>query len=275
MAARQGKQPEQSRGVRPDLGHPVGNEGRRVGGGLRMGRELVQPERRAFGPAPQLGRGDGVQAGRELHGQPDAGLAVQGTQRDLHEPVGVGHDPAERTGKGSSRRGRARGGHERQRETRHLGGADEIVEQAQRDLVDPLDVVHGDQHGTERGEGTIGSLEEPNRLDRARLWNRVEDQGRDRSTGPGNLSQPSEQAAGHGEWNCRLRLVSGQQDPLGKRDLGAGLGQEPTLAAPRVAEDQGHRRPPSAHDSLGQVEDGGQLAHPPHKAPRHRTSSSA
>ena len=55
----------------------------------------------------------------------------------------------------------------------------------------------------------------------------------------------------------------------------AGLGQEPTLAAPRVAEDQGHRRPPSAHDPLGQVEDGGQLALPPHKAPRHRTSSSA
>jgi len=147
------------------------------------------------------------------------------------------------------------------------------VEQAQGDLVDPLEVVHGDQHGTERGEGTICGLEEPNRLDRASLWNRVEHQGRDRRTGSGNLGQPSKQAAGHGQRDRRLRFVSGQEGPFGERDPGARLGQKPALAAPRVAEDHGHHRALSAHDPLGQVEDGGELVLSPHEAPRHRISS--
>lgn len=120
---RQRKHPEQGGGVRPDLGHPVGDQGAHAGGGLPMGRELVQPERRAFGPVPHLGRADGVQCRRELHGQPDAGFAAQGAQRDLHEPAGLGHDPTEGSRKGPGGRGGARGANEGQRQARHLGGA--------------------------------------------------------------------------------------------------------------------------------------------------------
>jgi hypothetical protein len=148
------------------------------------------------------------------------------------------------------------------------------VQQAEGDLVDPLDVVQGDQHGTERGEGTVGGFEETHGLDRASRRDGVEHQGRNRPAGSGDLSQPSKQAARHGQRNHRLRLVAGQEDLLKERDPGAGLGQEPALAAPRVAKDQGHRRPPSAHDPLGQAEDRGELVLPPNKAPRHRTSSS-
>jgi hypothetical protein len=41
------------------------------------------------------------------------------------------------------------------------------MQQAEGDLVGPLDVVHGDQDGTERDKGAMRGLEQTNGLDRA------------------------------------------------------------------------------------------------------------
>src|SRR5438132_8643679 len=143
------------------------------------------------------------------------------------------------------------------------------MEQRERRLVHPLDVINGDQQSPKRRERAMTGLEETNGLDGAAVEDRLEEKSSYPIAGTSYVSQSAKQPASNGQWNRDLGLVSGQIDPLVELDPRTGFCQETAFPTPRLAMDDRRNRPLSAHDRVGKVPERRELDFAPHEAPGH------
>src|SRR5438445_1641695 len=146
------------------------------------------------------------------------------------------------------------------------------MEQRERRLVHPLDVINGDQQSPKRRQRAMTGLEETNGLDGAAVQGRLEEESSYPVAGASYVSKSSKKPASNGQWNRKLGLVSGKIDPLVELDPRTGFCQETALPTPRLAMDDRRNRPLSAHDRVGEVPERGELDVSPHEAPGHHHS---
>jgi hypothetical protein len=129
------------------------------------------------------------------------------------------------------------------------------MDETDRQVVDPLQVVDREQHGTRRRERTVRPLEDTEWVARL-LSSASEHQPTEIPAGSRDLHELAEQGPGGRKRDELDGLESDNATQLS--DLGAikDLGEEATLAAPGLARDKGGRRrplPTRAVYQLGQL----------------------
>ena len=166
-------------------------------------------------------------------------LAVERPEFQPFDRVGL-QDGVERVRE--SVRGRRRSGHGNEGESLPLGrgGPDQEVEERNRQAVDPLQVVDGedDLATSERG---MGRLEEPDRLEWLSGLRSLPQQDPQPGSGP-LAGQPPELDADGRQWDVALRLGARHVEAhfgAGARD---GLRQKMALTRARLPDDEHGRR---------------------------------
>jgi len=132
--------------------------------------------------------------------------------------------------------GPGRGDH-RQRVTVRLGGPDQIVQQPERLLVEPLEVIDSNDERAECPNGTVGGFEGRQDALPAQI-RRPEDEPF--QTGPvlGHGREAPKQVASGRQRNGLRRLEAGEVDAAPRVHCSGRLAQEAGLSAARLAGDQ-------------------------------------
>ena len=162
---RNDKESEQPADVRTGATQPSAYELLRGSLGACCSGEDSEPERRAVGLLPDLCRRGDVQLGLERHRQGDPLLTGQPVQLDPHDTT-LRQGFCERIEESPAYAFCSCCGEDRQPLSALAGGANEVVAESKRALVDPVEVVDREQRLLERAQSPMGGLEDAHRLER-------------------------------------------------------------------------------------------------------------
>ncbi len=157
-----GKGPQERARVRAQIAQPLNDEAGRICHGAAAG-ECLHPERRAAGPTPEVGRAGIIEVPIDRLGERPRILEGKRAEIDERPPIG-GQIRLDAPAKRRRSRGWPSDRDHRCSLTCRCGRAEQVVDERERSLIHPLEVVDRDQDRPFGRQGPLGGLEDAERV---------------------------------------------------------------------------------------------------------------